>query len=422
MGNTETLCNLYSADGVLVEPEIHGRVEKGFFLADRDWTCYRRNYFTVVCSYSLKPATHSFPFYLKRTPTSQPENVLSFAMCISAVIDAPGGKTVELVQHTPKRDKGPQHRPSKVKLSPQPAASMGFSPNHNQQQQQQTDFGSFPQQTQLQNIASFERIQFKSATANNGKRRAAQQYYHLIIELYADVGSNGATGPTNPQTDAGWVKIACKVSAPMVVRGRSPGHYAEGGKVHSPGGNSGSGNGSNNAHSPASNGNGGMMGGSDMGASPEIGHNMSRLGMGSMHGFHNMSALPSNHTSPSSSSIRDPSISTPPPPHMDGLPIDPVITGDENGPIDQDYPGYQYYHGPIYHPEAQHHHSLYPKDMYHSRPSEGMLSTHVPEYDQVLSSPYMTSGVGSDGRRVDYRRCGDMGDGSRGYFPDLPTV
>ncbi|KAF8434411.1 hypothetical protein BGX38DRAFT_1275504 [Terfezia claveryi] len=96
--------------------------------------------------------------------------------------------------------------------------------------------------------------------------RAAQVYYHLIVELYADVGSQSATAPSNIASGAGWVKIAYKTSAPMVVRGRSPGHYADERRVHSPGGNNGSGNGSNNTHSPTSNGNGGNLMGIRLGA------------------------------------------------------------------------------------------------------------------------------------------------------------
>ena len=419
MGNTQILCSLYSADGVLVEPEIHGRVEKGFFLADRDWTCYRRNYFTVVCSYSLKPATHSLPFYLKRSNTAQPENVLAFAMCISAVVDAPGGKTVELVQHTPKRDKGPQHKPSKVKLAPQPAGGLGFNSGHGQQTHngQGTDFSPFPQQAQQQNVASFERIQFKSATANNGKRRAAQQYYHLIVELYADVGNPNSSGPSSASSDAGWVKIAYKTSAPMVVRGRSPGHYADERRIQSPGGNNGSGNGNNSTQSPTSGGNGGgMMGGSDIGASSDVLGN-TRLNVAGMNGFHNVGTLNSAHTSPSPSSIRDPSIATPPPMHMEGPPIDPVITADEH-----DYTGYQYFPSTIY--SAQHNNAIY-DDVYGDEPrkSEGPVVTSCVQFDNDIAS-YISPPMVKDQRHA-FRKCGPFGDstdGSRGYFPDLPTV
>jgi hypothetical protein len=65
------------------------------------------------------------------------------------------------------------------------------------------------------NIVTFERMQFKTATANNGKRRAAQQYYEIVLDLYANT-SQGKQ-----------IKVASCVSSPLVVRGRSPGHYAD---------------------------------------------------------------------------------------------------------------------------------------------------------------------------------------------------
>jgi meiosis-specific transcription factor NDT80 len=65
---------------------------------------------------------------------------------------------------------------------------------------------------------TFERIQFKNATANNGKRRAQQQYYHLKAELWADIRLDHTRIPV-------WVKVAHRVSNPVVVRGRSPSHY-----------------------------------------------------------------------------------------------------------------------------------------------------------------------------------------------------
>ncbi|CAG8763200.1 16790_t:CDS:2, partial [Racocetra fulgida] len=105
-------------------------------------------------------------------------------------------KKIELVQHTPKRDKGPQMVPV-----PKPIRAGG---NLNL-----SSVGS------NSNIVTFERIQFKTATANNGKRRAAQQYYVVMVDLYA-------------QTENGeQYRVATSTSAPLVVRGRSPGHYAD---------------------------------------------------------------------------------------------------------------------------------------------------------------------------------------------------
>ncbi len=84
---------------------------------------------------------------------------------------------------------------------------------------------------------TFERIQFKNATANNGKRRAQQQYYHLKAELWADIRQDHTRMPV-------WVKVAHRVSNPVVVRGRSPSHYKNEGPTNQSRGSSASGIGS----------------------------------------------------------------------------------------------------------------------------------------------------------------------------------
>ena len=228
---TDVIYQLQTTDGQIYRPEIYGRIDKGFFMADKDWTCYRRNYFSLNCSYTIQPSIPNSNMTLIATHSgggASGSPVYAFAMSISAVVDGHDGKAIELVQHTPKRDKGPQQKPERVTLQPQqprqhgglyggdhslsgsrggPYDPPGFSPNPNQ---------PFSNGNPPATEAIFERIQFKNATANNGKRRAAQQYYHLIVELYADVGQH------RPER---WVKIATRISAQMVVRGRSPGHY-----------------------------------------------------------------------------------------------------------------------------------------------------------------------------------------------------
>ena len=247
LDNTTHLGNLHTADGSgsgsQVKVEINGTIDKGFFLADNEWTCYRRNYFSCVCSYSLAPyyPSAALQFQTSAANGGQTYNVYGFAMCISAVVADNDGHTIELVQHTPKRDKGPIARPERVRLAPKPSSAaphslgslygqgdgaLGPSTRYDQAYSQQQ--GQFPTEH------TFERIQFKQATANNGKRRAAQQYYHLLIELYADVGSQA--------TDS-FVKIAYRKSAKMIVRGRSPGHYQSEGRGSAssgPGGSAGS--------------------------------------------------------------------------------------------------------------------------------------------------------------------------------------
>ncbi|KNC97980.1 uncharacterized protein SPPG_06969 [Spizellomyces punctatus DAOM BR117] len=196
---TKQIYNIYSIDRTrLYTLRINPKVDRGFFLADNDWTCYRRNYFQVSSAFSAADAHGQeveLPCLMEMDNNLY--TVTGFALGISARV-ANGEKKIELVQHTPKRDKGPQ-------LIPQPKVVRSGGNPH-----QYNGIGT----NQL--VATFERLQFKTATANNGKRRAAQQYYILIIELFA-------------QTENGQqYKIAMTESAPLVVRGRSPGHYADG--------------------------------------------------------------------------------------------------------------------------------------------------------------------------------------------------
>jgi meiosis-specific transcription factor NDT80 len=245
-------------DGHVVKPTIEAKIEKGFFYsADNCWTCYRRNYFSVQCSYTLNPTCANRTMYLSRNGGKGQEQIQAMGICLSAVVDGAAGKSIELVQHTPKRDKGPQTTISVTRLAPTPpggklpslhhadahgytqslpsfgqpsSSSSAFAspylPLQGQQNasssqhhdQQQSDYSTqLPSPTAHQH--TFERIQFKSATANNGKRRAQQQYYHLIIELYVDVRHNLDRQPN-------WVKVAQRASAQVVVRGRSPSHYS----------------------------------------------------------------------------------------------------------------------------------------------------------------------------------------------------
>ncbi|KAI9799462.1 MAG: hypothetical protein M1833_003984 [Piccolia ochrophora] len=292
LGSTQVLHQMASVDAQIVRPEISARIDKGFFLADKNWTCYRRNYFSVACSYTLKPLMASMPLSLYRS-NNMPETIHGFAMSISAVVDGQGGKPVELVQHTPKRDKGPQGKPDRIRLNPHTASSLGGFAGDAAVASAHSEYDQvYAHQTgEAQSFASFERIQFKSATANNGKRRAAQQYYHLVVELYADIGS--AAGP-----EGRWVKVASRLSAPMVVRGRSPGHYQDDRRA------------SSSSNGPSGSSGGDLGGGSGGPSGPTsdsrgLGDSMLPFGgsggiLGGGNGFHTASGLSSLHHSPAS--------------------------------------------------------------------------------------------------------------------------
>ncbi|KAI1316696.1 hypothetical protein EDD11_009585 [Mortierella claussenii] len=190
--------NLYSADqSMSYNIKMTAKIDRGFFLAANDWTCYRRNYFQLSAAFTIGGLDSSIrpevPCLLERN--GELVTVRAFLVCIGAHIQS-GEKVIELVQHTPKRDKGPQITPRPTLIRAGGDLSLSSS-------------GSNP------NVVTFERVQFKTATANNGKRRAAQQYYQVHVDLFAEL-DNGDL-----------MLVATTVSAPLVVRGRSPGHYAD---------------------------------------------------------------------------------------------------------------------------------------------------------------------------------------------------
>lgn len=226
-----------------VQLGIQAKIHKGFFQVDDKWTCYRRNYFSVTCSFNMQPLDPNATHYIQQGPGQHPEQIKGFAMSISAVVSGSDNETRELVQHTPKRDKQSEKKPEKIHLQPYCPNVLGSNTGSAgsiyglSQSGGSMQFDCNPQysmsNTQPPMQHTFERIQFQKATANNGKRRAQQQYYNLVVELYANVGKSGSK----------WVLIATRRSDEMVVRGRSPGHYkdARRGSSASMGDDSGSG-------------------------------------------------------------------------------------------------------------------------------------------------------------------------------------
>ncbi|KAH7375127.1 hypothetical protein B0T11DRAFT_6344 [Plectosphaerella cucumerina] len=308
---------------VPIKVDIQGNIDKGFFEADGDWTCYRRNYFSCVCSYSLSPWLPSSSIQFVQSG-GQTYTVLDFYMCISAVVAENDSQKIELVQHTPKRDKGPTEEPKKIRMQPKTlqhhsmfshdgglgGSRMGYGAPD--------PYGNGQAGGECLTEHTFERIQFKQATANNGKRRAAQQYYHLVIELWANVG---------PQAPDSFVKVAYRKSAKMIVRGRSPGHYQ--GERHK---STSSGPGGGSTGMPGYPG--GMMN-ADFGAP---GGNM--LGGGYGGGDY------ARNNNPYGGAQR----------HHHDLGLEPLMQADDPKVLDSHKSAYLYFDGPISEATQHHHH------------------------------------------------------------------
>jgi meiosis-specific transcription factor NDT80 len=395
-----------TCDGSPVVPNIEAKIEKGFFWSgDRVWTCYRRNYFAVNVHYGLTPWYSNSRLYWSAGTGKTPEQIQSMAVSLAAVVDGTTGKSIELIQHTPKRDKGPQLPMKKELLSPTPPGkSHDQSYGLNSFQQNHVAGPSLPLQTESESSQqyspashansnyqhAFERIQFKSATANNGKRRAQQQYYHLMVELWANI--------QNPRDqEPRWVKIATRSSHPVVVRGRSPSHYQNEGP-HNQNASRGTGSGGmggSGHHGLGSNGGTGYGGGYRNGIS---GSGTSTMGGGMYRGTtYSLDPSPVGSHSVSSAS----SLSAGP---VEGLAGDQHMVDDEDTKMIDANTDYQYYPAPIYE-------TIPAKSEIHGLP--------LPLPDRRIKEEYPGPASMSTGWPVG--GCGRFQgmETSRGYYPDV---
>lgn len=233
--DTVVKTEILNRHGQQFKPEIIATIQKGFFQVDNKWTCYRRNYFQVTCGFTYKSHQESSLFIRQ---DDQHKQIQSYAVSISAKTGSAGGEEPDsrgLVQHTPKRQKDTETIPTKHPVVPQ-SAHQGHQHQHHAHHYPHHGMADpyyassmghlsmphglrFDSAPQVQTSYTFERIQFQKATANNGKRRAQQQFFHVVVELSANVS-------TDPRREE-WVLLATRDSEPMVVRGRSPGHYKD---------------------------------------------------------------------------------------------------------------------------------------------------------------------------------------------------
>ncbi|KAI3642092.1 hypothetical protein MP228_011647 [Amoeboaphelidium protococcarum] len=217
-----------------VDLSVLGRIEGGFFVHEDCWTCYRRNYFHVCAA--LHMASTAFQQQLSHSAVTQEpdlyinlrddgsmnnlnlKKVKSFDLDVGVKSTAGfENKATEIVAHGVKRNgKACKVEPQAIVPSYHPSQMLNA-------QLLQAEFlngsagigGQNSPEGPNGNLLAFQRLQFRHATANNGKRRAIQQRYMIVMTLYANM------------EDGSRVEVTRYQSEEIVVRGRSPGHYAE---------------------------------------------------------------------------------------------------------------------------------------------------------------------------------------------------
>lgn len=191
--------------------QLHGM----FFLAESPWTtsptenappqqgaeltCYRRNLFQITGSVTL-------PRGLRYIMTEQGDRIpiLAQELCVSATESVEGNsvKIISVPWKTPAGNGNPAIDDSNTKVEKEPPpVPLDIMAG----QDLDADYATFP--------IAWKRLQFRVATANNGRRKELQQHFVVRLRVVATL-STGAKIPI------------CEVrSGPVIVRGRSPRNF-----------------------------------------------------------------------------------------------------------------------------------------------------------------------------------------------------
>jgi len=215
---------------------------------------YRRNYVTIDSRYTLpipvSADSHKYAdgFNGKKLFVRDGRGVVlpvnAIGLRLHSVVDQYGGKDQPLTQHTAKRDKGHEGNFWERCVLPDQSGTLTRTPHDAARPEcpdlkfQLAGYHGPSADNGVQTDLSWHRVQFKAATANNGSRRATQQYYHFLVSMVVDVSDHLNTdGEPNPLPDFGkppkgprthrgkWLVIESRLSHRVIARGRSPNHY-----------------------------------------------------------------------------------------------------------------------------------------------------------------------------------------------------
>ncbi len=190
---------------------LNARLHGMFFMADPpnapdlfpqittpELTCYRRNLFQVTGSIIL-------PRALRYVMTERGERIpiVSQELVISATESVEGG-TVKLISVPWKTPISSPPVPPEEKTEKEPSVvPLDLMSHHDPN----VEFATFP--------FAWKRLQFRIATANNGRRKELQQHFVARLKVVATLSSGDR------------VAIAEARSAAIVVRGRSPRNFQQ---------------------------------------------------------------------------------------------------------------------------------------------------------------------------------------------------
>lgn len=210
---TKSTGQLYDAAGSLVLEKIRA----SFVLKKRTarqrncWILYRRNYYGIQGSYDLHPSSDASTeetLWL-HGDGHEPKPVVALHMRMRGAVDSETGPVIPIVVFNAKRKPlhpgdNPPPAPDRQRMKPTREGSTKLYV---------TSTGDRADNINIPMNHTWPRNQFRAATQNNGSRRTEQQFYHVIVELMAEVIIDGISES---------FVVASVMSEPLVVRGRCP--------------------------------------------------------------------------------------------------------------------------------------------------------------------------------------------------------
>ncbi|CAD6568814.1 MAG: hypothetical protein ASARMPREDX12_001853 [Alectoria sarmentosa] len=211
--DTKSTGQLHDAAGLPVLPELHALfvLKKRAARQQNCWILYRRNYYGIQGSYALHPSPDPSPeetLWLDGDD-HKPKLVVAVYMRMRGVVDSETGPIIPIVVFNAKRKPlhpgdNPPPAPDRQRMKPiREGSTKLYVPST----------GDRADNINVPMNHTWPRNQFRAATQNNGSRRTEQQFYHVVVELMAEVFVDGT-----PQSFI----VASVMSEPLVVRGRCP--------------------------------------------------------------------------------------------------------------------------------------------------------------------------------------------------------
>lgn len=234
--NLELENKIYTSSGKQISPVVCARIDRGFEVIGNEWVGYKRNYFTLVASFNLQD--HSFEKFLKDSYTvtskseagKQPVKYFTLKVVSRCLED---NLPIALVQHTAKRESGPQGPPPVYPAIPGAIPShdtirsasnirnkekiaslnnMLFYTLANHKDSNSRALSSYPPLAQIARVARYERLQF-SSSINFRKPLLTTKHFVLTVQLHAVTDDNRE------------IIVGSCETVPLVIRGRSPATY-----------------------------------------------------------------------------------------------------------------------------------------------------------------------------------------------------